>query len=161
MLGMYVSPRCQTVCRYGRFRWLALGLSVLLTVTLPACGDSADAGSERTKPELVDRTGTVEDSRFHDSVQHGLPTTAEAGVVDAPDGFDLRIVWLGEGCRSAPRVELKGDGQITSAIVDPGPQIAPEGADTCPAIGLWHAVDIKASPAPADDITVIPKPEDG
>lgn len=103
-------------------------------------------------PELEDESDTVDDSKFSFHVRYGQ-TDDEVGVVRAPGGWDLRVVWSALSCRTGRVVRVEGQDGRLSAVVDPGPLHPPAGAE-CDAVGDVHAVDLKLSTAPSPDIDI-------
>lgn len=129
-----------------RFRAAA---AVILSVglTLAAC-----SGEDEPEPRVVDDTDTITEWTFSFEIEEGLGE-GNVGLAEPPTGWDVRIVWSATPCQTAPTVRLEEtNGRLAAGVVDPGPDLADTDAG-CDDKGVWHALDLKTSTAPAGDFT--------
>lgn len=158
MRGTRESRSGSLVRSWGALPGRAALMMIVGLLAMSACGgDEADAGSIEGDPKLVDESGTVVESKFGDRLPE-LPASGEDyGIVDAPDGWDLRVVWSSEACEASPTVKTQGDDGISTILIDPGPRGSGddgEGPGMCPQAEEIHGFDLKLSKPAADDITV-------
>ncbi|MGH8773755.1 MAG: hypothetical protein ACRDWI_00780 [Jiangellaceae bacterium] len=123
---------------------------VLMSVfVVSSCSDD-----ESGAPELVDDSGVVDDWYFSFDVRYGL-TDGDVEVVQAPGGWNLRVVWSALPCQTAPIVRVEGqDGQLSAVLVDPGPAQSPSGGG-CDSSEAFHTVDLKTSGPPNPDMSLV------
>jgi hypothetical protein len=134
--------RLATNWRAARGRVIAIAAFLVVSLlVVRAC--------EGPAPRLVDEMDAVREHQFHlgpDSLAVEYDAdAAEAGpvVAEAPSGWDLRVVWIGTPCQTAPTVRVDGsDGRITNIHVDYGPSV---GLGSCPSMGVIFGIDLRFS----------------
>jgi hypothetical protein len=128
-------------------RGLLVGVPLLgVLLALVACTQSGAV--------LVDESGAVSEWRYHpapvvvdfaDLDEFAAMEAAGALQVTAPEGWDVRVVWGTQPCRTRPTIRVHGSATAIAAIeVDHGP--AP--GDCADSLEI-HAVDLRVSPGTA------------
>jgi hypothetical protein len=148
--------------------WRQVAAVLALAALVAACGqldDRWDSG-EPPPPRLVDPAGVIDDWRFvpwedlppapgelleAERQDLGpLGADRDIGLLRAPEGWDVRISWMALTCQQAPEVRVHSEaGEIRALTVDPGPDVQSDPFAqppvACPAMGVWHAVDLRTA----------------
>lgn len=140
--------------------------ALLLGVLVQAAGCAQPGTEPTTDARLIDESGTVSEWQYHPApAVVGLSSLAEfqameaAGAlqVTAPEGWDVRVVWGTQPCRTRPTIRVRGSATAITAIeVDHGPL-----PGNCADSLEIHAVDLRISPGAATTDIVVSGRRDG